>query len=116
MTQASGIDIETRSDLRARMGAALPAPIDPFGRFLKLADVMESIGLSQAMIYKLMHDQRLPFPKPIKLGRLSLWLERDVIQWKAVIVDAGSGHAAPAPPSSLREKNETEPRRARSGR
>lgn len=60
-------------------------PLDPYGRFLKLSDVMESIGVSQAMVYKLMHDQRLPFPQPIKIGRVSVWIERDVVRWKALV-------------------------------
>lgn len=65
-------------------------PIDPYGRFLKLSDVMESIGVSQAMVYKLMHDQRLPFPQPIKIGRVSVWIERDVVKWKALVAgDSG---------------------------
>lgn len=60
--------------------------IDPYGRFLKLADVMQSIGVSQAMVYKLMHDQQLPFPRPIKIGRISVWIERDVVRWKSMMV------------------------------
>lgn len=60
-------------------------PIDPYGRFLKLADVMQSIGVSQAMVYKLMHDERSPFPHPVKIGRVSVWIERDVVRWKASI-------------------------------
>jgi predicted DNA-binding transcriptional regulator AlpA len=60
-------------------------PIDPYGRFLKLADVMASIGVSQAMVYKLMHDERKPFPRPIKIGRVSVWIERDVVNWKTIV-------------------------------
>ena len=62
--------------------------IDPYGRFLKLADVMKSIGVSQAMVYKLMKDEKWPFPKPIKVGRAALWVERDVVAWKAEVVSA----------------------------
>lgn len=60
--------------------------IDPFGRFLKLSDVMQSIGVSQAMVYKLMQDEVMPFPRPVKIGRSSLWVERDVVAWKTAIV------------------------------
>lgn len=60
-------------------------PLDPYGRFLKLTDVMASIGVSQAMVYKLMHDERLPFPRPVKIGRVSVWIERDVVAWKTVV-------------------------------
>ena len=62
--------------------------LDPYGRFLKLTDVMISIGVSQAMVYKLMKDEKRPFPKPIKVGRAALWVERDVVAWKEVIVAA----------------------------
>lgn len=66
-------------------------PLDPYGRFLKLADVMQSIGVSQAMVYKLMHDERLPFPRPVKIGRVSVWIERDVVRWKALVArDVGA--------------------------
>lgn len=67
--------------------------LDPYGRFLKLADVMQSIGVSQAMVYKLMHDERLPFPRPIKIGRVSVWIERDVVRWKAMVAgETGVDH------------------------
>lgn len=68
-----------------RLGRDAAQPLDPYGRFLKLADVMQSIGVSQAMVYKLIHDERLPFPRPIKIGRVSVWIERDVVRWKAQI-------------------------------
>lgn len=68
-------------------------PLDPYGRFLKLSDVMESIGVSQAMVYKLMHDKRLPFPQPVKIGRVSVWIERDVVRWKALVAgDPATDH------------------------
>ncbi|MEM6625130.1 MAG: AlpA family phage regulatory protein [Pseudomonadota bacterium] len=60
--------------------------LDPYGRFLKLADVVASIGVSQAMVYKMINDERAQFPKPVKVGRASLWIERDIVAWKAKIV------------------------------
>ena len=68
-------------------------PLDPYGRFLKLSDVMQSIGVSQAMVYKLMHDERLPFPQPVKIGRISVWVERDVVRWKALIAGDPVAHS-----------------------
>jgi len=73
------------------LGRESAHPLDPFGRFLKLADVMASIGVSQAMVYKLMHDERLPFPRPIKIGRVSVWIERDVVVWKARVAGESVG-------------------------
>lgn len=77
-------DAETGQVDRLRGRESAP-PIDPYGKFLKLADVMQSIGVSQAMVYKLMHDERLPFPHPVKIGRVSVWIERDVVRWKALV-------------------------------
>ena len=74
-----------------RSGRGVAQPLDPYGRFLKLADVMDSIGVSQAMVYKLMHDERLPFPRPIKIGRGSVWIERDVVAWKARVAGESVG-------------------------
>lgn len=73
-----------------RRGRESAEPIDPYGRFLKLADVMKSIGVSQAMVYKLMNDERMPFPQPVKIGRASVWIERDVVRWKTMIVGSAT--------------------------
>lgn len=59
---------------------------DPFGRFMPLKDVVQSVGLSKAMIYRLMKYEDNPFPRPIKIGTASFWLERDVIAWKSACV------------------------------
>lgn len=57
--------------------------IDPFGRFLKIHEVAASVGLCRAMVYKLMHEQPDPFPAPVKIGSASVWVEREVVAWKA---------------------------------
>jgi len=78
-------DSETsRVDRRPVREAA--KPIDPYGRFLKLADVMQSIGVSQAMVYKLIKDKANPLPAPVKIGRASVWIERDIVNWKSTLV------------------------------
>lgn len=56
---------------------------DPFGRFIRVGEVAKSIGLSRAMIYRLMQDRCDPFPRPVKVGQASLWVEREVVAWKA---------------------------------
>lgn len=79
-----GFRVEAEQGSVASAGAsAAPAQVDPFGRFLKVADVAASIGLSRAMIYKLMHAERDPFPPPVKVGGASLWVEQEVVEWKA---------------------------------
>jgi len=52
---------------------------------------MKSIGVSQAMVYKLMKSDQNPFPPPVKVGRASLWVERDVVAWKSHIVATKRG-------------------------
>jgi prophage regulatory protein len=66
----------------APVGAVRPEA-DPFGRFLKVREVTASVGLSRAMIYRLMREGRDPFPSPIKIGAASVWVEREVVAWKA---------------------------------
>ena len=57
-------------------------PIDPHGRFLKLDDVKQMIGLSRSAIYRMLQTQNHPFPQPIKIGTGARWLEVEVIRWK----------------------------------
>lgn len=45
-------------------------------RFISLIDVMRLTSLRKAFIYTLM--ARGTFPKAIKIGRKSVWLEREV--------------------------------------
>lgn len=64
-------------------GAIARSDADPFGRFLKVRDVAASVGLSRAMIYRLMKEGGDPFPAPLKIGSASVWVEREVVAWKA---------------------------------
>jgi prophage regulatory protein len=50
---------------------------------MKVHDVAVSVGLSRAMVYRLIHEQPDPFPAPIKIGTASVWVECEVIAWKA---------------------------------
>ena len=52
------------------------------GRFLRLSEVENSVGLRKTKIYELIKDKSDPFPSPIHIGNRSLWLEREVIAWK----------------------------------
>ena len=56
--------------------------IDPVGRLLKIGAVCSEVGLSRAMIYRLMTDKRNPFPKPVKFGSASRWSLVEIIEWK----------------------------------
>ena len=56
-------------------------------RLLRLAQVIEVVGLSKAMIYRLAREGR--FPKPYKPGGVaSRWSEREVREWRAALRQA----------------------------
>jgi len=48
-------------------------------RILRMPQVVEMVGLSRASIYNKMRDEA--FPRQVKLGRLSGWLESEVQDW-----------------------------------
>lgn len=55
--------------------------IEDVGRLMKIGDVCASTGLSRATIYRLMKAKDRPFPKPIKIGEASRWVEREIRDW-----------------------------------
>lgn len=48
-------------------------------RLLTLHDVKKFTGLGATTIYHYMNEDR--FPKPIKLGRSSRWVESELMAW-----------------------------------
>ena len=52
-------------------------------RIMRIADVMEMVGLSRATIWRRINHRQ--FPAPLKLGgprsRAVGWREADVVQW-----------------------------------
>lgn len=48
-------------------------------RILRMPQVVEMVGLCRASIYNKMRDDA--FPRQVKLGRLSGWLESEVQGW-----------------------------------
>ena len=48
-------------------------------RFLPLPKVMSRIGKSKAFIYS--HMAKDEFPKPVKVGRSSVWVQSEVESW-----------------------------------
>jgi len=44
-----------------------------------LPEVQALCGLARSTIYRDIRNDK--FPKPVKLGRLSVWLEHEVQQW-----------------------------------
>jgi len=50
-------------------------------RFLRLPEVMETVGLRRTAIYDKI--TRGEFPAPVKLGNVSVWLASEVAEWIA---------------------------------
>lgn len=51
----------------------------PAARLLRIAQVIDRVGLKKTMIYDLIKQGA--FPKPIKLGGASTWLENEIESW-----------------------------------
>ncbi len=56
--------------------------------FSRLPAVMARFGLSRAMVYKLMSAGR--FPKPRKIGQVSVWLDADLDRFASTITADGN--------------------------
>jgi prophage regulatory protein len=48
-------------------------------KYLRLNDLIEILKLSKATIYRKIKANE--FPKPIKQGKFSYWLEDDINRW-----------------------------------
>lgn len=56
-------------------------------RLLRLAQVVEIVGLGKTMIYRMVRERR--FPQPYKPGgAASRWSEREVREWKEQLAAA----------------------------
>lgn len=53
----------------------------PPGRYLRATEVCGLLGFGRTTLYKCMKQRDRPFPKPIKIGALSRWSERDIAAW-----------------------------------
>lgn len=65
-------------------------------RLLRLPEVMGRVGLGRSRLYALVAQGS--FPKPIKLGRSSAWIESEIIQWVAARIQEARGPGASRPP------------------
>lgn len=48
-------------------------------RIIRLPEVVSQVGLKKSTIYDMI--KRETFPKQIKLGRMSVWSEREIQEW-----------------------------------
>ncbi|EOG5520540.1 AlpA family transcriptional regulator [Enterobacter roggenkampii] len=55
-------------------------------QFVDMAFITRLTGLTDKWFYKLIKDGE--FPKPIKLGRSSRWLQSEVERWLQARIDA----------------------------
>lgn len=55
-------------------------------QFVDIAFITRLTGLTDKWFYKLIKDGE--FPKPIKLGRSSRWLQSEVERWLQARIDA----------------------------
>ena len=86
--RSNGVEIVTLaegaiSELHVGLEGIKREMIDPFGRFLRLNDVEVSVGLKRSKIYELMRAEHNPFPTPIKIDSCAVWIEADIVFWKA---------------------------------
>jgi prophage regulatory protein len=66
--------------------------MDAQAKIIRLPKVKELVGLGKTAIYDKIKEG--DFPKPIKLGRASGWLEGDVQEWIGQQVQAQRGGGA----------------------
>jgi prophage regulatory protein len=48
-------------------------------RFMRLPEVINTVGLCKPTIYVKISEGQ--FPKPIKLGKVSVWLQSEISAW-----------------------------------
>lgn len=49
--------------------------------FLRIGEVLRRVGFSSRTLYRKMNDESNRFPRQIKIGRVSVWSEREVVAW-----------------------------------
>lgn len=50
-------------------------------KLIRLPEVMSRVGLKKTAIYNLMSEEE--FPRPVKMGAASAWIEEEITQWIA---------------------------------
>ena len=48
-------------------------------RFLRIKDVLDSVALSRATLYRLVNNG--DFPQPVKVGNSTMWVQKEVDDW-----------------------------------
>jgi prophage regulatory protein len=48
-------------------------------KLIRLPEVLERVALKKTAVYKLMAEEE--FPRPVKLGSASAWVEAEIEEW-----------------------------------
>ena len=67
-------------------------------KLLRMPKVIEMVGLQKTAIYDRINRHK--FPKPVKLGGASTWLESEITGWILEQVALSRSAATPTSPSS----------------
>lgn len=66
-------------------------------RLIRLPEVLERVSLKKTAVYKMMAEDQ--FPRPVKLGQASAWVEQEVNDWISARLSERPA-SRPRPPSS----------------
>ncbi|MFN4024184.1 MAG: helix-turn-helix transcriptional regulator [Hyphomonas sp.] len=64
-------------------------------RFLSLRDVLDRLTISRSLLYELIKDPVQPFPAPIHIGRRSVWVEQEVVDYMREVIVVARKLCAP---------------------
>ena len=56
-------------------------------RFLGLKQVLDLLSVGRSTLYAQIKDPQMPFPRPIHIGRRSVWIEGEVLKFMEAAVD-----------------------------
>ena len=55
-------------------------------KLIRLPEVLDRVGLKKTAVYKMMAEEE--FPRPVKIGTSSAWVEHEITEWIAVRMSA----------------------------
>lgn len=73
----------------AATATSVTPKINPSFAFLRLPLVMAKVQMSRSWIY--LQIQKSEFPRPIKIGSASLWIESEIDRWLTKQIEHSHG-------------------------
>lgn len=64
----------------ASLSGATFTATPPMKRFVRLPQVLHAVGVAERTLYDLM--RRGDFPRPAKIGKMSVWVEEEIEAWQ----------------------------------